>query len=151
MRMKSISDNGINLLKTFEGFSAKVYLDTAGKPTIGYGTLIDDDSEKWLLTAVIDEPTAIQLLRTDVHKAETAINDHVQTEITQNQFDALVCFVYNVGIEAFEKSSMLGKININPNNPLIRDKFFEWCHIKGVVSNALLERRRKESVLYFTR
>lgn len=151
MKAKTISDNGLQLIKDFEGFSKIVYMDSANLPTIGYGTLIDEENEQWLLTAVIDEATATQLLKIDVKKTESTINSLVYSDITQNQFDALCSLVYNIGIGAFAKSTILNKVNINPNNPLIHDQFLKWCYVDKITNTGLLKRRNKESILYFTK
>jgi lysozyme len=143
------SDKGITILKLFEGFSAHAYKDSAGLDTIGYGTLIDQQSEMWLIDAVINEKTAEVLLKTDIKPTEDTINKLVKKPLNQNQFDALVCFTYNVGRGAFKVSTLLKKINVDPNDETIRNEFMKWSKVGKTTNKGLLNRRTKESELYF--
>lgn len=144
-----ISRNGIELIKSFEGFMPVAYDDVGNKKTIGYGTLIDTEEEEWLLTARIDEATAEKLLVTDLRPMEKIVNQSVKVKINQNQFDALCSFVYNVGARNFTQSSLLREINTNPNSSRIHFQFLRWVHVKGQVIQGLVNRRKKESELYF--
>lgn len=102
-----ISLNGLNQLKLSEGRRLNVYNDTSGYPTIGYGhklTALENYT-------TIDEATATKLLSQDVATAENGINSLVKVPLNQNQFDALCSFVYNVGVGAFGRSTMLKYIN----------------------------------------
>jgi lysozyme len=149
MASNKISELGLELLKQFEGFSPTVYFDQGGLPTIGYGTLIDQESEEWLMTASIDRKTAEQLLLTDLRPTETYINKAVKVELTQNRYDALCCFAYNVGIGAFARSTLLKKINYNPSDASIYDEFLKWSYVKKKLSEGLMKRRVVEAKLYF--
>jgi len=98
----NLSPKGLDLLKKFEGFRSKPYKCSAGYPTIGYGHQINPHEQ-------LDEVTldqANKLLKQDVTWAERAINARLPN-LTKNQFDALVLFVYNIGVGAFEQSSVL--------------------------------------------
>lgn len=145
----SISQTGIDIIKGFEGFEEKMYYDVAGKPTIGYGTLIDTANEQWLMTAVITREVAEQLLKTDLRPVEKSINTCVKTQLNQNQFDALCSFAYNVGTGNFARSTLLKKINENPNGSDIHNQFVKWIMADGEASKGLLKRRNLESELYF--
>jgi lysozyme len=70
-------------------------------------------------------------------------------DITQNQFDALVSFAYNVGLEAFRKSTLLKKVNANPNDKLISNQFLRWNKSRGRVLQGLTNRRIEEARIYF--
>jgi len=70
-------------------------------------------------------------------------------EINENQFSALVCFAYNVGVGAFKKSTLLRKININPNDETIAVEFAKWTKAGGKVLLGLVRRRKAEADLYF--
>ena len=98
-----LSQEGLDRIKKLEGFSSSTYKDSAGKSTIGYGHLI---KQKEVFTYLTEEEASDLLLK-DVQVAVDAINDLVDRELTQNQFDALVLFVYNVGVAAFTSSTML--------------------------------------------
>jgi lysozyme len=148
------SQNGLDLIRHFEGFEPKVYLCSAGKKTIGIGTLIDTKDEEWLLTAKITETQAFDLLKKDLVKFEKQVNNLVKVEINQNQFDALISFVYNFGSGALKESTLLKKLNVNPNDKTIAEEFLKWnkARVKGVLTpvDGLTRRRKAESKLYFT-
>jgi len=149
-----ISDNGLKVLKSYEGFRASVYLDSAGKPTIGYGTLIDTDAEKYLLTKKVTEAEATELMRKDLLKYEQAVNGWVTVPLTQSQFDALVIFAYNVGLGAFQKSSLLKNLNNGTSKPDLANDFLKYVYVtdpktkQKVVSKGLQKRRNEEINLF---
>ena len=138
------SDKGIGLIKRFEGLRLKAYLCPAGKPTIGYGHTKDVK-----LGDVITEEEAEQLLREDLIVVENEINRH-NLNLNQNQFDALVSFVYNVGIGNFRTSTLLKKIKANPNDKTIANEFKRWVYSNGKRLPGLVKRREEEAELYFT-
>lgn len=80
-------------------------------------------------------------------KSEYAINTLVKTKLNQNQFDALVSFVYNVGTRKFAKSTMLKFLNAN-HFPLAAGQFDRWNKVKGVVCQGLVNRRKSEKELF---
>lgn len=145
-----VSQKAIELIKSFEGFRPTMYLDSAGLPTIGYGTLIDTVEEKHLLTATIDEDTAERFLRFDVEKTVARMQPLIKSTLNQNQYDALLSFAYNVGVTALRKSTLLVKVNANPNDATIRGEFLKWCNASGKRIDGLYRRRVKEAELYFS-
>ncbi len=70
--------------------------------------------------------------------------------LTQNQFDALCSFVFNVGCGAFLRSTLLKKIKMNPSDPTIRDEFAKYRFAGGKVLPGLEKRRREEAAVYFS-
>ena len=144
------SQRCIDLIKQSEGFRDRMYLDAAGLPTIGYGTLIDSTKEEYLKTAVITEADGEAMLKIDLINIEKGINNLVTSRINQNQFDALVSFCYNIGLGNFKKSTLLKKINTNPTDPNIMAEFQKWTRASGKVFPGLVIRRQKESDLYFS-
>lgn len=146
-----ISQKGLDLIKKFEGFSAKPYICPAGVPTIGYGaTYYTNGTKVTMSDESISEEWAEQLLSNMVHTYEKGVISLVIPKITQNQFDALVSFAYNVGVTNFRKSTLLRLINKDPNNPEIATQFMKWVRGGGKVINGLIKRRQIESKLYFT-
>lgn len=137
-----ISETGLNLIKRFEGFRAEAYKCAAGVWTIGYGHT--NGVKKGM---IIDELKAETFLMIDVQKCEYAINTLVKTELNQNQFDALVSFIYNVGTEKFTKSTMLKFLNAG-HFPLAAGQFDRWNKVKGVVCQGLVNRRKAEKELF---
>ena len=137
------SDKGIGLIKQYEGLKLHAYLCPAKVWTIGYG-----HTKGVKKGDVITESRAVDLLKDDLIDAESAVTKQ-DLAINQNQFDALVSFVYNVGSGAFAGSTLLKKIKKNPNDPLIRTEFAKWNKSKGRVLDGLVKRRKAESDLYF--
>ena len=139
------SNKGIDLIKKHEGFRSKAYRCSANVLTIGYGHTLNVKS-----TDVITLDQAESFLRQDVEFAEKEVNKH-NLNINQNQFDALVSFVFNLGVGNFARSTLLRKIKSNPNDPTIRREFNRWIYAGGKVLNGLVRRRKEEADLYFTK
>lgn len=106
MTMKT-SQAGIDAIKGEEQLRLKAYADSKGIMTIGYGHVILPNET----FTVITEQEAEGLLRQDLATAENCINANVNVAISQNQFDALVSFVFNAGCNAFKKSTLLAEVN----------------------------------------
>lgn len=138
------SQKGIDLIKRFEGFSPTAYLCPAGVWTIGYGHTAGvraGDS--------VDEDTAEDFLREDLADAEGAVGKYVKVPLKQWQFDALVSFTFNLGAGNLYSSTLLKKVNRNPDDPAIRQEFGKWVHAGGRVLPGLVERRKAEADMYF--
>lgn len=138
------SSKGIELIKEHEGFSSRGYLCPAGKWTIGYGHTGGVKSGD-----VISKWQAEELLRKDVLTAERALNRQ-RLPLSQNQFDALVSFTFNVGVGNFQKSTLLRKVRVNVNDPSIAVEFKKWVYGGGKVLPGLVKRRQAEAGLYFS-
>lgn len=138
------SQRGIELIKKHEGLRLAAYLCPAGIPTIGYG-----HTKGVKLGQVISEEEAEQLLREDLAASEMEVERH-NLRINQNQFDALVSFVFNVGAGNFRSSTLLKRIKENPNHPDIRNQFNRWVYGGGRILKGLVKRRNDEAKLYFS-
>ena len=139
------SNNGIELIKRHEGLRLNAYKCTSGKLTIGYG-----HTKGVKIGQTITEEEAERLLREDLIVAENEINRH-NLNLNQNQFDALVSFVFNVGVGNFQTSTLLKKIKLDPNNKSIENEFKSWVYSGGKVSLGLIKRRKEEAELYFNK
>jgi lysozyme len=143
---KIISQNGIKLIKKFEGLRLTAYRDQAGILTIGYG---HTKTVKPGMT--INEEMANLLLKTDLMDAQNAVRNLVDIELTQNQYDALVSFVFNVGQRNFEKSMLLKKLN---ENKILEagEEFMRWTKARqpGGLKElpGLVKRRAEEKALF---
>ena len=137
------SEKGIKLIETFEGFSAIPYPDVGGKNTVGYGHLIKDGE---IFSSITEDQAAI-LLGADLLYAENAVNNAVLVTLNQNQFDALISFVFNLGAPNFRSSHLLAAIN-NSDFSTAAGEFCKWDHCNGVVVEGLLRRRLAESALF---
>jgi lysozyme len=150
MRITKISDNGIELIKRFEGLSLKPYLCPAKIPTIGYGNTFYKNGKKVTLNdKPITEQKAVEMLKQSLEKFEQYVDSYCIDTITQNQFDAIVSFCYNVGPANLKSSTLLKKVNANANDETIRAEFMKWTKGGGKVLKGLVTRRTAEADLYF--
>lgn len=140
---------GIELIKEFEGFEPKVYKCPAGYDTIGYGTVIDTAEEKYLLEKTISKEEAEVLLRKDLDYFEKCVNKLLKSSVSQNQYDAVLSFTYNCGPGNLKSSTLLKKINRDPNDPTIAAEFRRWIYADGQKLLGLQRRREREAELYF--
>lgn len=147
--MMRTSQQGIDFIKSHEGFRATMYLDAVGKPTIGYGTLIDTPAEQWLRTATITEKQAEELLRNDLVAFEQAVANTITVRLAQNQFDALVSFVYNLGPAALRNGSLPRLINGRADALTISAKWAEYRMAGGRVLPGLVKRRSQELQMFW--
>lgn len=113
---QTVSSQGIDLIKGFEGFVPKKYNDPVGHCTIGYGILLhtgncDGRAEEQPYNNGISEADATELLRKEVEKTQKVITAAVKVELNQNQNDALASFIYNIGAGAFHSSTLLKLLN----------------------------------------
>ena len=144
-RMKT-SKEGKNIIKMYEGFKPFAYVCPAGVMTIGFGTTrINGEPVKEGMKITTDEANV--LLDEDLFKFEEAINNLVEVELTQNQFDALASFVYNVGIGAFKSSTMLKKLNAEDYEGASKE-FPRWNKSNKKVLPGLTRRRNAERELF---
>lgn len=147
----NISQKGIDLIKSFEGFRSKPYLDTGGVPTIGYGSTFYEDGTRVKLTdSPITEQKAQTMLVNILKGFVASVNDLVISKINQNQFDALTSFTYNLGASNLKSSTLLKKVNLNPNDQIIRLEFLKWVNDNSHQIPGLVTRRTKEANLYFS-
>jgi lysozyme len=147
--VKTFSENAINLIKKWEKFKDKTYLCSSGKKTIGYGTRIEYHPE--LRNACISELKAVQILKDDLNKNfVSAINKFVKVPLKQNEFDALVSLIYNIGRRSFVNSKLLNDIN-SGNLKSLKRNWSEFRKDDGGVSNGLVNRRSEEIRLYTSR
>lgn len=147
-----ISNTGLNLIKRFEGFVDHVYADVAGHATAGYGHLLHKGKPTlWekIKYRKVSEKQAEDWLRVDVMIAENAVNELVNTKLTQNQFDALVSLVFNIGVSAFKLSTLLKFLNENEISNAARE-FGRWVNAGGKRIAGLINRRMAERRLFLT-
>jgi type VI secretion system secreted protein VgrG len=162
-----ISNHGIELLKEYEGVVIRnrkhvIYDDKTGAPvntneplprgaTIGYGHLIKPGED---FSDGISETAATELLRSDIATAERAVQDNISAPLSQNQFDALVIFAYNIGNQNFASSTVVKYIN-NPDfhsstYPTMDAAWRAWSKSGGRIMPGLANRRDMELKLFHT-
>lgn len=139
------NEAGIELIKEFEGFEAKAYKCPGDKWTIGYG-----------FTEGVKQGDKIALeqanlrLKLELVKYEQCIKESVYRELTDNEFSALVCFIYNIGCEAFKNSTMLKYLNAGMAKSVIAQEFLRWDKVNGKIFPGLKRRRNAEAKLFLT-
>ena len=138
------SPKGIALIKEFEGLRLKAYKCPGRVWTIGYGHTAGVRPGM-----VITEAQAEEYLMADLIAFEKHLNG-LGLALNQNQFDALVSFIYNVGTGNFSSSTLLRKVRANPLDNSIMDEFLRWVYSKGRVLPGLQRRRLAEMKLYFS-
>ena len=139
------SPKGIALIKEFEGLRLKAYKCPGGVWTIGYGHTAGVKPGM-----VITEAQAEEYLRSDLAVFEKVVNAQ-NLDLTQNMFDALVSFTFNVGVGNFNRSTLLAKTKVDPQDNSIMDEFLRWVYSKGRVLPGLQRRRLAEMKLYFSK
>ena len=146
-------EKGLALIKRFEGFYSKPYKDPIGIPTIGYGFTyyLPDRRKVTMQDRAIGEHQATCMLQEILKGYEVDVLRLVKSKLTQNQFDALVSFTYNLGGANLASSTLLKKVNINPSDPSIREEFAKWNKAGGKVFAGLVRRRKAEADLYFSK
>lgn len=152
-----LSEKGYALIVKYEtgGNIAKylkAYKDPVGIWTIGIGSTYYEDKKPVKQGDVITENRAKQLFYNNIREFEDAVKRLVKVPISQNQFDALVSFSYNVGIGALSSSTLLKKVNANSSDTEIYGEFIKWkfgtVNGKKTVLNGLLKRRIEEANMF---
>lgn len=148
-------EKGLRLIEYFEtGNNLNKYLtaywDATGKVwTIGIGSTYYEDGSLIKKGDKISAERARSMFTNILPRYEKDVLRLVKKPLTQNQFDALVSFTYNVGASNLSKSTLLRKVNANPNDSSIACEFPKWNKSGGVVLNGLTKRRKAEADLYF--
>ena len=147
-----LNNKGYDIIKQFEGLSLKPYLCSAKVPTIGYGnTYYPNGTKVTMNDKPITKEKADELLSFIADKFAVKVDLLIKTTVSQNQFNALVSFAYNIGITAFGNSTLLKLVNRNANDGNIVKEFLKWNKAGGKIIQGLTNRRIKESSLYFTK
>lgn len=155
MEIKSVDNKGIEFIVHEEGIILHPYLDSAGIPTIGVGcTYYEDGTRVKMTDPAITRERAIFLFKTVLKNYETTVWSVTRDDISQNQFNALVSICFNIGVgnpegtTGFKGSTLLKRVNANPNDPSITEAFKMWRNAGG--KPILLGRRIREAKLYFS-
>jgi lysozyme len=150
MKITKTGIAGIELIKTFEGFKSAPYKCPAGIPTIGYGATFYPNGKKVTMTdKALSETESVELLKHMLVSFEKYVDSYCRDDINQNQFDALVSFAYNLGPANLKSSTLLKKVNANPEDETIKLEFMKWVKAGGKTLKGLVARREAESKLYF--
>ena len=152
-----IDQSGIDFIKSAEGVKNFVYADSAGLPTIGVGHLLTQDEltsgkirvdgRSYKYHDGLPDDVIDRLLLRDLHIAELVVNSNVKVKLTQNQYNALVSFAFNVGVGAFRKSTLLRLLN-NSDYESVPYQMRRWVFSAGRQIQGLKNRREKEVKLW---
>lgn len=137
-------ENGLAIIKYYEGFRDTAYICPAGILTIGYG-----HTKGVTKGQTITQEQGEELLKADLKEAEQAVCSAVKVELHQDQFDALVSFVFNLGVGNFRASTLLKKLNAGDFDG-VGAEFGKWINAGGKPSDGLRKRRNSEAQLFLT-
>jgi lysozyme len=147
--MRKTSKAGIDLIKSFEGLFLKPYLDPIKIPTIGYGTIKYPNGKAVTMSdPAITEAQATEYLEHEVNEKAVNVERMVKVNLNDNEFAALVCFAYNVGWQALEKSTLMKLLNANADKVAVADQFLRWNKAGGKELAGLTRRRQAERSLF---
>lgn len=149
--IRTINQAGLHLIEEFEGLAKKLpdgkiaaYPDAVHVPTIGYG-----HTKGVYLGMVISCEQAESFLQEDLRVAEAAVSHLVKVSLNDNQFSALVSFVFNLGAGALSGSTLLRELNAG-NYQAAADQFLRWTRAGGQVLQGLVRRRQAEQKLFLS-
>lgn len=138
-----MTQQGLDLIKKYEGLRLEAYKCPAGVWTIGYG------HTKGVYKGMsITKEEAEKLLKQDVSVFELQVINTVG-KLSDCKIDALVSFAYNVGIAAFRNSTLCRKVKANSDDPAIRNEFGKWVYAGSKKLQGLVKRRAEEAEMYF--
>ena len=140
---------GVDLICGFEGKRLTAYDDGVGVWTIGFGTTVYPNGIKVMKGDTCTEAQAKTYMAHDLKKFEATVNKAVTVQLNQNQFDALVSLAYNIGTNAFSKSTLVKKLNANDIRGAA-DQFDVWVNAGGKRMQGLVNRRAKEKALFLS-
>ena len=145
-----VNNAGIQLIKSFEGCLLNAYLDSVKVPTVGYGATYYENGSKVKIGDKITQQRANELLAWHINDFAENVEKVITSELNDNQFSALVSFAFNLGVANLKKSTLLKKVNINPNDISIGTEFLKWNKAGGKVLGGLTRRRKAEYALYIS-
>ena len=145
-----LNDKGKDLIKFYEGCKLVAYKCSAAKDTIGYGNTFYENGTSVKPGDKISQERANELFEIIAKDFADKVKPLIKSTVTPNQFAALTSFAYNAGIGNLKSSTLLKKVNVNPNDPTIAQEFAKWDKAGGKVLAGLTKRRASESKLYFT-
>lgn len=144
-----MTEEGLALIRRFEGFRANAYRCPAGVWTIGYGHTSQAGPPAVRAGMQIGEEEAARILRDDVQRFADEVGAVLAREVSVAQFSALVSFAYNVGMPAFRSSSVLKAVNAGRFGE-VPARLRLWVKAGGRVLPGLERRRAAEAELFLS-
>jgi lysozyme len=145
-----LNEKGKDLIKFYEGCKLASYQCSAGHWTLGFGNTFFEDGKPVKPGDKITQERANELFEIIAKDFADKVKPLIKSTVTPNQFAALTSFAYNAGIGNLKSSTLLKKVNANPNDPSIALEFAKWNKAGGKVLAGLTRRREAETKLYFT-
>lgn len=145
-----LNKTGYDLIKQFEGCKLTAYQDSVGVWTIGYGSTYYENMQKVKQGDKVSQQRANEIFEFVASRFARNVDDIITSKPTQNQFNAVVSLAYNIGLGNFQKSTLLKKLNKNPNDKTIKDEFMKWVNAGGRKLQGLVNRRKKEAEIYYS-
>jgi lysozyme len=147
--IQQVSPGGLDFIAKEEGCILRPYRDPVGIPTIGIGCTYYENGKRVQMTdPPITKARAYRLFKNLLLTYEKTVWSNTRDDINQNQFDALVSLCFNIGVNGFKGSTVLKRVNLNPNDKTITNAFLMWRNAGG--KPILLGRRQREAELYFS-
>ena len=146
MKHRYTTSIGVDFIMVFEKCILKPYDDGYGFMTIGYGHLIKRGEEFKEIT----KEQAGEILKKDLFRTELSVLKLINIALTDNQFDALISFTFNLGGGALQRSNLRMKINRADNKEETAQEFLKWTSSAGRKSNGLLRRRISEMRMFLS-
>ena len=148
--MKPVQSQAEELIKKFEGKRLKAYQDSAGIWTIGYGSIYHYDLDRPVQPGdKINEETALKWLRNEIASKTAEIKKLIKVPVKVNQLDSLTSLAYNIGVNAFKKSTLLKLLNAGADKTAVANQFLRWnkarvngklIEVKGLTNRRILEK-----------
>lgn len=140
-----INIQAVELIKHYEGFMAETYHCPGGALTIGYGHVIQTNES--FTNVTITQSAAEELLKQDMENAANSVRRIIKVPLNENQFGALVSFVFNLGATNFQNSTLAKLIN-QEEHLKVPSELIKWVHVGGKPLRGLVRRRLEEALLY---
>lgn len=152
MEITQVDQAGLDLIKGFEGCILHPYRDQVGIPTIGYGQTYypDTGAKVTMQDPPITQDRADQMFLVMLKPFELAVYSTSREDLTQNNFNALVSFAYNIGTNGFKHSTVLRLVNQGIADDQLKAAFLMWDKAGGRVLQDLVNRRTKEYEVYIS-
>jgi lysozyme len=148
-KIAAVSDECLKLIQYYEGCKLIAYQDSVKIWTIGIGTTVYPNGRKVNQGDRITQAEAWDFLWHDLSNFMKGVDSNTTDNINQGQYDALCSFAYNVGLGNLKSSTLLQKVNANPNDSSIQKEFEKWVNAGGQKLDGLVKRRKAEAYLYF--
>ena len=145
----NVTEQGLALIRRFEGFRTCAYRDAAGIWTIGFGHTSAAGAPHVRPGMKVSRKEGLQILARDVATFARGVEQQLAVELNASQFSALVSFAYNVGLDNFRKSSVLGAVNARDFAAVPR-RLALWVKCRGCVLPGLVNRRAAEAAMFLS-